>query len=79
MRFDDVMANAQHRPPFANGTEWDVWSFVWCEQCVNEPGCPLIDVAIVMERTPAEWVIDIPGSLHSPYRCTEFEPREADD
>lgn len=67
------MAAARDRTPFSNGTEFDCWSENWCQRCRHLDACPLLDVAFIEEKTPAQWQDWEPGSLGNQYTCTEFE------
>lgn len=68
----DYLPTAIDRSPFSNGFEWDHWSAHWCERCVHNDTCPLIEVAL-MNLTPAEWLEIDRLSLPNRYACTEFE------
>ncbi len=79
MSEDKVRANASDRPAFSTGTEFDAWSERFCDRCAHEDHgrsvfCPILSVAMLDERTPAEWVPDQPSSLGRQYRCVEFQP-----
>lgn len=81
--YGEILANSEDRPPFANGTEGDVWMSHWCEGCAHDTveqgtgGCPLLMVAILGCK-PAEWV---PGprdedghfSMADQWQCLEFK------
>jgi hypothetical protein len=61
---------------FSNGTEWDMWSARWCGTCRHadeeaEVYCPLADLALISEQTPAEW-----GENSLNRRCTQYDPRD---
>lgn len=72
--YAEVMDSAVDRVAFSNGTSWEIWSFRWCENCVNDVNedCPLVAVAMFGRKTPSEWQ---EVGLQS-YECSEFEPRE---
>lgn len=87
--YEEAMAAARPRRPFANGTEGYGWMDNWCDRCVHdkgtrdgtdERGCPLVMVAL-MEKTPVEW-IDGPRdeqgrySIADQYHCTEFRDED---
>lgn len=58
--------------PFANGHEYQSWRAIWCDECVHETDCPLLDIAVLAERTPAAWEDVRPGALNR-YHCHEFQ------
>lgn len=62
---------------FANGTEFEIWSFNWCDRCKKddmerEVYCPILTNALFGETTPTEWV-----GPRGDYECTAFEGRNA--
>jgi hypothetical protein len=75
--YDDAFEKAADRPPFSNGSMWEIWSYRNCERCVNdgmgagddELQCPLILVALT-GRTPAEWADGNPPL--GDYACSLF-------
>lgn len=67
--FDEAMEAARDRRPFSNNSEWEVWSYHHCDDCRNEPTCPLVLVAL-NGKTPQEWAVDAEGELGD---CAEFE------
>lgn len=71
--FDEVIADADPRPAFSNGTSWDIWSYDWCRLCVNDvrEDCPLI-LAAMLGTVPREWY----NVGLQQYECVEFEPQE---
>jgi hypothetical protein len=75
--YDEAFEASQDKPAFSNSDESEAWMERWCYRCANDdgPGCPLVLVALV-DRTPAQWVEDAPGSLGSQYSCVEFTPQE---
>lgn len=71
---------------FSNGTEWDIWSQVWCHQCskdhgmhngaLEEPQCPLI-VDAMMNNEIKEWTDTSPSTNQYPsVVCSAFEQCE---
>lgn len=60
---------AEERPAFSNGTEWDMWSSQWCNRCIHDinEDCPLILIGF-MGRTPVEWKRHSTG----PLSCERF-------
>jgi hypothetical protein len=83
MRTDDeIDAGARPGSAFSNGYEWDCWSSKWCDRCVHDDWqtdkfCPLVAVAMLGDKTPAEWMDEKPLSLYDRYTCIEF--RSEDD
>lgn len=84
--FDDSLKRSRPGRPFSNGTEGYGWMGNWCDRCLRDApfrntgkgsGCPLIAVAMLHERTPAEW-LDGPRdekgrySIEDQYHCIEF-------
>ncbi len=74
-------AHARDQRPFANGTEYELWSGHWCSRCARDAfaehgaGCPLLTIALLDQRTPAEWFDHEPGDRAERYRCIEFRSR----
>jgi hypothetical protein len=68
------MSRAGVDAPFSNSTDGLGWMSIWCDECVREPDCPLILVAM-MNRTPAAWVLRDQASINR-YTCTEYEETE---
>jgi hypothetical protein len=73
---EQELARARPDRAFANGTEYECWSDIWCAECVQEPTCPLLYIAMFNQVTPAAWEDVRPGYLNR-YHCGEFE--RADD
>lgn len=79
--YEDAVARSGERRPFANGAEWEAWSPGWCRKpCarddIDEGGdkaCPILEVALLNNRTPAEWVDHQNALGPEMYRCTKFE------
>lgn len=71
LSFDEEMERARPLVPFSNGYEYGCWSSIWCEECVNEPTCPLLLVSL-HEVTPGPWEDRSPGELNR-YHCHEFQ------
>jgi hypothetical protein len=79
--YDDAFGKAADRPPFSNGSMWEIWSHRNCERCASDgmgagedqPQCPLILVAL-MGRTPAEWTDREPPL--GDYLCSLFRARD---
>lgn len=68
-------------PAFSNGTEWEIWSYNWCDRClvdapfrngISNMGCPLILTAMLGDEIPAEWIEQEDG-IHD-YHCINFRP-----
>jgi hypothetical protein len=84
-----VEKRAEDKPAFANSTEGDAWMSGWCLRpgayCRHDSmqrggnvACPLLDVAMLGDKTPAEWTDPKPGELGAGrYRCTRYEAEEA--
>lgn len=82
---DEIDRLARPGRAFSNSTEWECWSYNWCERCLRDApfrnmgkgsGCPIILVAMLGEKTPAEWLEqprDEEGrySLTDRYHCIE--------
>lgn len=80
---EEIAANARDGRAFSNGTEGYAWMDAWCYECVHddektERYCPILTLAMLGEKTPAEWVEKEPRGLRDRYECTEFEPRDDD-
>ena len=75
--FDEVLATAADHPPFSNGFEWDCWSAAWCHRCVHDSdedsGCPLQGVALLLGKTPSQWVSGELLGLETRYSCNSFK------
>jgi hypothetical protein len=71
---DEIYDAAREGRAFSNSTSWEIWSYNWCQRCLNDinEDCPIVNVAMLGEKTPEEWV---GAELHD-YECTEFEPQE---
>lgn len=85
--YEQIMADADDRPAFSNGTMGHLWMGQWCANCRHDSeelvdageGCPLIMISL-MGKTPAEWTTPTPhGRNLGNYTCTEYEPEEDDD
>jgi hypothetical protein len=79
--WDRDMSGEQAKPPyFSNGTEWEIWSYNYCDKCwhdrrawrddVYEEGCPLIVQSMHREPIPM-WInvqrgswVDADGDEH---------------
>lgn len=68
------LARARPGIAFANGTEFECWSAIWCDECAREPTCPLLEIAICEQVTPAAWEDARPGYLNR-YHCHEFQSK----
>lgn len=83
LTYDEELARSDPRPPFANATEGYGWLTRWCETCVHERNCPLIDLAMFEAQTPFGWIEADQESLPYRYVCAEYqtvaptEPTEA--
>lgn len=82
--YEDALSRSSDRVPFANGTEWEAWAAGWCrgtcKPCRHddidlggEIACPILEVALLNERTPAEWVDRRSALGPEMYRCTKYE------
>lgn len=82
--YDQLMAESRPERPFNSGTERDEWQIRNCTTCVYDreqraagdgfgPGCPLLTLVLVEERTPAQWI----ESDTDRHRCIEY--RHEDD
>lgn len=69
---DDEFDRSVDKPPFSNGFEGESWMRIWCEECIHEPRCPLILIAMC-GRTPHPWEEIDRASLTHRYTCHEFE------
>lgn len=88
--FDIAYANARDERAFSNGTDWEIWSYNWCENnCVHDAayqrgetneGCPLALVAMC-GRTPREWLPGDPKDMTcgSQYTCVYYRHEDDDD
>lgn len=74
--FDLDKAGQQAEPPyFSNGTEWEIWSYNYCNKCFHdrrawrdgmyEEGCPLIVQSMNREPIPL-WIYQQRGT----WKCT---------
>lgn len=86
--YNEASKLARPVPPFSNGTEGYGWMANWCDGCLRDApfrnglkgasGCPLIAVAMLEQKTPAEW-LDGPRdehdrySIEDQYHCIEFK------
>lgn len=73
---DALEARARDGRAFSNGTEWEIWSGRWCETCSHDDesiGCPLVDLALLTDKTPAEWEEPKTGT-DGRYRCSQYAP-----
>lgn len=83
--YQDALKRSRDRRPFANGTEGYGWMANWCDRCLRDApfrnmgkgsGCPLLMVAMVESRTPAEWLEQVNDeglySIGDHYHCIEF-------
>jgi hypothetical protein len=56
---EQIMADAEQRSPFSNGSEYDHWADRWCYRCrrddaATETWCPILSVAL-LGNWPKEW------------------------
>ena len=80
--YEDALARARDEVAFSNGTMWEIWSDRNCCRCVNdgiglgldEPQCPLVNVAMLHNKTPAEWTDQQPPL--GDYLCVYFRDRD---
>ena len=78
---DEIQRDARPGSAFSNGYEWDCWSSKWCENCIHDDFetdkfCPLVTVAMLGDKTPAEWMFEKPLSLYDRYTCVEFQDED---
>lgn len=82
--YDTVAKNASDVTAFSNGTEADAWMSGWClrpgafckhdsMQRGGDVACPLLDVAMLEEKTPAQWTDRRSALGPDMYRCTRYE------
>lgn len=69
--FEEELARGQARMPFANGFEADAWMSTWCNRCLHQHTCPLVDVAL-WGVTPQPWTETHPNGLADRYECSEW-------
>jgi hypothetical protein len=86
----EIMADAEDRSSFSNGSEYGIWADRWCYRCRNdnegtEQWCPILSVALLgnwpkeWTRRQVEWEIGgRSGSYDAVDACTEFEERRDD-
>lgn len=62
--YDEYEKLARPGRAFSNSTDWETWQYSVClgsgndrRACVNDTGddCPLIALAVLGDKTPAEW------------------------
>lgn len=91
--YADALARSRPGRAFSNGFEGDNWTANWCDRCLRDApfrtmgkgsGCPLLLIAMLGDRTPAEWmeqpwgqVQGAPEGVTAPplgdrYHCIEF-------
>lgn len=86
--YDTVAKNAADEIAFSNGTEADEWIQGWClrpgayckhdsMQRGGDAACPLLDVAMLEEKTPTQWGEQRSALGPEMYTCTQYEA-EAD-
>lgn len=66
------------RPPFSNGTEFDIWQADWCLTCIHEHPefsgpCSDFDPALTEGRVP-----DILVELDGLWFCRKYEGKAAE-
>jgi hypothetical protein len=87
--YDEALTTSAAESPFSNGTEFEAWSAAWClrsgapcrhEEQMRGAGstttCPLLDVAILNDRTPVEWGERAPALGREMYTCSMYAPEE---
>jgi hypothetical protein len=84
--YEDVYRRSSEDQPFANGTEYDEWVRGWClrlgaycqhdQQMRTGEGlcCPLLDVMLLTNRTPAELGERQSALGRGMYQCSMYEP-----
>lgn len=65
---EEISASARDVRAFSNGTEGYAWMGNWCHECKHddeetEKWCPILTLAMIGEKTPAEWVEKNPYGL----------------
>ena len=82
--YDSTVKRSEDRPAFANGTEGEAWMDGWClrdggycrhdsMQRGGDVACPLLDVAMLADRTPVEWTDRTSTLGPGMYTCTRYE------
>jgi len=82
-----VRDQAEARIAFANGTEAEAWMSGWClkegayckrdtMQRGGDVACPLLDVAMLDEETPRQWINRKPALGPEMYECTKYEAED---
>ena len=77
----EIDRDARPGSAFSNGTEWECWSSRWCNRCIHDEWrtgkfCPLVNVAMLGDKTPLEWMNERPLSLYERYTCIEFRAED---
>lgn len=63
--------------PFSNGFEWDAWSAGWCNRCIHEESCTILDEVFIQETQPEEWIEGDRWALGpARYTCTAYKPTD---
>lgn len=73
LTYDEELQRAEERQPFATSAEGFAWLAKWCETCVHERRCPLIDLAVMEQQTPFGWIRVDSNNLPYQFLCTEYE------
>lgn len=78
---DEIEKAAGNRSPFSNGEIGYSWEWENCAICRHDApyragrsstGCPIFTVALVADKTPAEWTEGKSRRIQD-YTCSEFE------
>jgi hypothetical protein len=60
---------------FSNGSEWEIWSHNWCNQCKKDDwpdkSCSILEGVMIDNIIPVEFTVLSLGD----YACKEFEHR----
>jgi hypothetical protein len=75
--FTGIDAGARPSAVFSNGTEYEIWSANWCDQCTVGIECPIAALALLAEKTPTEWMWQPAGSPDR-YHCIEFRDKDSE-
>lgn len=87
---ETIYVNARNERAFSNNTDWEIWSYNWCENdCVHDDayqrdqtneGCPIV-LAALLGRTPREWLPGDPNdsTCGSQYTCIFYRHKDEDD
>lgn len=81
--YEEYLATSDETVPFSNGTDFVGWQDAVCSggrldlagPCANDvdEDCPLIALAFIDDRRPAEWT-----GPYARYDCSEYTPLPKD-